>query len=127
MKTLIAGSNGVTSVLCGRGGWFRDWQRWASYVAVVWPLVYAILSAYCAVSDRGFPYTPETMSHGLGPLLGRFGLGVGWIVVTMAGIPAVAMGAALSAVTVGYYYRRRGPCSVCGRGISIEVGKPSSR
>jgi hypothetical protein len=25
-------------------------------------------------------------------------------------------GAALAMATLGYYYRRRGPCSVCGRG-----------
>jgi hypothetical protein len=25
-------------------------------------------------------------------------------------------GAALAVATLGYYYRRRGPCSVCGRG-----------
>ena len=36
-------------------------------------------------------------------------------------------GVALAVATVGYYYRRRGPCGVCGRGISSEVGEPSSR
>jgi hypothetical protein len=35
-------------------------------------------------------------------------------------------GLALAVATLGYYYRRRGPCSVCGRGASGEVGKPSS-
>ncbi len=35
-------------------------------------------------------------------------------------------GVALAVATLGYYYRRRGPCSVCGRGASGEVGKPSS-
>jgi hypothetical protein len=35
-------------------------------------------------------------------------------------------GVALAAATLGYYYRRRGPCSVCGRGTSGEVGEPSS-
>jgi hypothetical protein len=29
-------------------------------------------------------------------------------------------GAALAAATLGYYYRRRGPCSVCGRGERLE-------
>jgi hypothetical protein len=61
----------------------------------MWSLVYTALGVYWAVSGHGFPYTPETMSDGLGPLLGRFGPGVGWIVVTMAGIPAAAMGAAM--------------------------------
>jgi hypothetical protein len=32
-------------------------------------------------------------------------------------------GAALAVATLGYYYRRRGPCSVCGRGI-IPANKP---
>ena len=33
-------------------------------------------------------------------------------------------GAALAIATLGYYFRRRGPCSECGRGSSSEVGKP---
>jgi hypothetical protein len=32
-------------------------------------------------------------------------------------------GVALAVATLGYYYRRRGPCSVCGRGASGEIGK----
>jgi hypothetical protein len=28
-------------------------------------------------------------------------------------------GVALAVATLGYYYRRRGTCSVCGRGASI--------
>jgi hypothetical protein len=35
-------------------------------------------------------------------------------------------GIALAVATLGYYYRRRGPCSVCGRGASVEVRKTSS-
>jgi hypothetical protein len=35
-------------------------------------------------------------------------------------------GVGLAVATLGYYYRRRGPCSVCGRGASSEVGAPSS-
>jgi hypothetical protein len=30
-------------------------------------------------------------------------------------------GAALAVATLGYYYRRRGPCSVCGRGAPGQV------
>jgi hypothetical protein len=30
-------------------------------------------------------------------------------------------GVALAVATLGYYYRRRGPCTVCGRGASDEV------
>ncbi len=33
-------------------------------------------------------------------------------------------GLALAVATLGYYFRRRGPCSVCGRGASAEAGKP---
>jgi hypothetical protein len=62
---------------------------------VVWSLLYAALGVYWAVSGRGFPYTPETLSDDLGPLVGRFGPGVAWIVVIMAGIPAAAVGAAM--------------------------------
>jgi hypothetical protein len=85
----------MASVVPARGGGVRDWQRWAPYAAVAWSLSYAALGVYWAVSGRGFPYPPETMSDGLGPLLGRFGPGVAWIVVMMAGIPAAAVGAAM--------------------------------
>ena len=73
MKTLIAGSNGMTGVEFARGGGVRDWQHWAPYAAVAWSLIYAALGITWAVSGRGFPYTSETMSDGMGPLLGRFG------------------------------------------------------
>jgi hypothetical protein len=33
-------------------------------------------------------------------------------------------GAALAAATLGYYFRRRGPCSVCGRGAPGQAGEP---
>ena len=33
-------------------------------------------------------------------------------------------GAALAVATLGYYFRRRGPCSVCGRGASGKDGGP---
>src|SRR5512144_296480 len=92
MKTLIVGSNGIGSVVPARGGGVRDWQRWMPYAAVAWSLVYAALGVYWAVSGRGFPYTSETMSDVMEPLLGRFGPGVAWIIVMMAGIPAAALG-----------------------------------
>lgn len=76
-------------------GWVRDWWRWTPYAAIAWSLVYAALGVYWAVSGRGFPYTPETASDSLGPLLGRFGPGEVWIVVMMAGIPAVTVGVAM--------------------------------
>ena len=85
----------MASVVPARGGGVRDWQRWAPYAAVAWSLLYAALGVYWAVSGRGFPYTPETVSDGMGPLVGRFGPGVAWIVVMMAGIPAAAVGAAM--------------------------------
>ena len=95
MKTLIAKSNEMADVVPNRGGGVRDWQRWAPYAAVAWSLIYAALGLYWAVSGRGFPFSPETVSDGMGPLLGRFGPGVAWIVVMMAGIPAAALGVAM--------------------------------
>jgi hypothetical protein len=95
MKTLITGSNGMAGVQPARSGGVVDWQRWAPYAAVAWSLIYAALGVYWAVSGRGFPYTPEAASDGMGPLLGRFGPGVVWMVVIMAGIPAVALGTAM--------------------------------
>ncbi len=35
-----------------------------------------------------------------------------------------AWGVALAVATLGYYYRRRGPCSVCGRG---ELSHPNPK
>ena len=85
----------MTRSVPARGGGVRDWQRWAPYAAVAWSLVYAALGVYWAVSGRGFPYAPETVSDVMGPVVGRFGPGVAWIVVMMAGIPAAAVGAAM--------------------------------
>src|SRR5512141_2236850 len=96
MKTLIAGVNaGAESSVPARRSAIRDWQNWMPYAAVAWSLIYAALGFYWAVSGRGFPYTPETGSDGMGPLLGRLDPGVAWIVVILAGIPAAAMGTAM--------------------------------
>jgi len=78
-----------------RVGSIRDWQHWAPYTAVAWSLAYAVLGAYWAVSGRGFPYAPELVSGVTGPLAGRFGPGMAWIVVIGAGIPAAAVGMAM--------------------------------
>jgi len=85
----------MTSVGPVRGGGVRDWQHWVPYAAVAWSLMYAALGIYWVVSGHGFPYTPVTVSDGMEPLLGRFGPGVAWIVVMMAGIPAAALGVAM--------------------------------
>jgi hypothetical protein len=95
MKTLITESNGMANVMPARRGGVRDWQRWVPYAAVAWSLVYAALGVYWTVSGRGFPYTSEAVSDVMEPLLGRFGSGVAWIVVMMAGLPAAAMGVAM--------------------------------
>jgi len=87
--------SGMASVVPARREGVRGWHRWVPYAAVAWSLVYGALGLYWLVSGRGFPYTPKTVSDGLGPLLGRFGPGVAWIVVIMAGIPAAGMGAAM--------------------------------
>jgi hypothetical protein len=86
---------GTAGVVPARVGGIRNWQRWAPYAAVAWSLIYAALGVFWAVSKRGFPYTTESVSDGMGPLLGRFGPGAAWIVVMMAGIPAAAAGAAM--------------------------------
>ena len=86
---------GTVGLLPARGGWVRDWQSWAPYAAVAWSLIYAGLGIYWAVSGRGFPYISGTGSDNMAPLVGRFGPGVAWVVVMMAGIPAAAVGAAM--------------------------------
>lgn len=73
----------------------HGWQCWAPYAALAWSLGYGVLAVYWAVSGYGFPYTPEALSDDLGPMLGRFGPGVAWIVVALAGIPAAAVAAAM--------------------------------
>jgi hypothetical protein len=75
-----------------RVGWVRDWPRWAPYAAVAWSLVYAVLGLDWAVSGHGFPYAPGFMPSVAGPLAGKFGPAVAWIVVIAVGIPAVAVG-----------------------------------
>jgi hypothetical protein len=95
MNILTVGSEGITGFAPARSGGVRDWQRWAPYAAVVWSLIYAALGLFWAVSGHGFPYTPETAFDTLGPLVGRLGPGVAWIVVVAAGIPAVAIGVAM--------------------------------
>ncbi len=87
--------SGMVSVVTARGGGVRDWQRWAPYAAVAWSLVYAALGAYWAASGRGFPYAPEPVSGITGPVAGRFGPSVAWIVVITAGLPAAAVGTAM--------------------------------
>jgi hypothetical protein len=74
------------------GGRIRGWQRWAPYAAVAWSLLYAALGLTWAVSGGGFPFNPETISGGMGPLLGRLGPEGAWVVVSLAGLPAVALG-----------------------------------
>jgi hypothetical protein len=95
MKIKSTDSNGMAKEAPPRGGGMRDWQRWAPYAAVAWSLIYAAMGIYWAVSGSGFPITPETMSSGMGPVVGRFGPGVAWFVVMMAGIPAAMMGVAM--------------------------------
>jgi hypothetical protein len=51
------------------------------------------LGLYWAVSGRGFPYAVGIMPGAAGPLAGRFGLVVAWIIVIAEGLPAVAIGA----------------------------------
>ncbi len=86
---------GMASVVPAHGEGASGWPRSAPYAAVGWSLAYAALGVYWMVSGRGFPYTSDTASDITAPVIGRFGPGVAWIVVMMAGIPAAAMGAAM--------------------------------
>jgi hypothetical protein len=94
---MMRNSEAIGTVLAvpARRGSVRDWQRWAPYAAVAWSLIYASLGIYWALSRGGFPYAPEVMYDGLGPMIGRFGPGVAWIVVMTAGIPAAVLGTAM--------------------------------
>jgi hypothetical protein len=49
---------------------------------------------------------------------GAKGMGLIWELICQAGSTLLfpVWGAALAVATLGYYYRRRGPCGVCGRG-----------
>ena len=76
-------------------GQVRSWQYWAPYAAVAWSLIYAALGVYWAAGGSGFPYSAEALSNPLGPVVGRFGPGVAWAVVLLAGIPAAAVGTAM--------------------------------
>jgi hypothetical protein len=62
---------------------------------VAWSLAYAVLGVYWAVSGRGFPYTPGPLPNVTGPVVGRFGVNVAWIIVVALGIPAVVVGMAM--------------------------------
>jgi hypothetical protein len=95
METRIAGSNKMAGAVSTRGGGVRGWQHWAPYAAVAWSLAYAVLGVYWAAGGSGFPATSGTASDAMGPLVGRFGAGVAWTIVMLAGIPAAAMGAAM--------------------------------
>ncbi len=77
-----------------RGARVGGWQHWAPYAALAWSLLYGALGIYWAAGGSGFPYV-ESMPGGMGPLLAGFGSGVAWVVVFLAGIPAVALGAAM--------------------------------
>jgi len=87
--------SGMASLVPANGGGALAWHRWVPYAAVAWSLGYAALGIYWIVGGRGFPYTAKTASDVMAPLLARFGPGVAWIVVIMAGIPAAGMGAAM--------------------------------
>ena len=92
---LLRKGSEMTGAVPAGGEGVRNWQHWAPYAAVAWSLVYAALGVYWAVSGGGFPYAPETVSDGMESVVGRFGPGVAWVVVVMAGIPAAAVGTAM--------------------------------
>ncbi len=60
------------------------------------------------------------------PFGGPEGSGIIWEIVIQVGPTLMfpVWGIALAIATLGYYYRRRGSCGVCGRGASGEIEKP---
>jgi len=85
----------MANVTPARVAGIGDWRRWAPYAAVAWSLAYAALGIYWMAGGSGFPFTPESVSDPMAPLVGRFGPGAAWGVVILAGIPAVAAGTAM--------------------------------
>lgn len=85
----------MTRSVSPRAGGFRDWQRWTPYAAVAWSILYAVMGFYWALSGRGFPYAPGLADNVTGPVVGRYGQVVAWIVVITLGIPAAALGTAM--------------------------------
>ncbi len=73
----------------------RGWQQWTPYAAVVWSLMYGALGIYWAVGGGGFPYTPSATADPMGPIIGRFGPVVDWVVVILAGLPAAIIAVAM--------------------------------
>ena len=92
MKLVTFGSKRIARVVSAHDGRVRGWQRWTPYATVAWSIFYGVLGIYWAAGGGGFPYTPETISSGMGPLLGRFGPAVAWTGVILVGIPAAALG-----------------------------------
>lgn len=75
-----------------RRGRVRGWPYWTPYAALAWSMVYAVLGLFWALSGRGFPYSPGLMDSMAGPVAGRFGPNVAWVIVVVLGIPAAALG-----------------------------------
>jgi hypothetical protein len=73
-------------------GGVRHWPRWAPYAAVTWSLFYGLLGLSWAVSGSGFIINPGPDTGIMGPLAGRFGPVVAWVIVILAGFPAAIMG-----------------------------------
>ncbi len=71
------------------------WQRWTPYAAVLWSLFNAALGIYWALNFHSFPFTPQSASDPMAPMIGRFGITAAWIVVISAGIPALIAGLAM--------------------------------
>jgi hypothetical protein len=75
---------------------------------VVWSLLDGMVARLAARGDAGVEIIQEI----------TFGVG-GVLLFPVCGV-------ALAVAALGYYYRRRSPCSVCGRGASTEVRMASS-
>jgi hypothetical protein len=66
---------------------------------------------------------PSRSSEGRYVARAERGFGIIWGIVSAVGAVLLfpVWGIALAVAALGYYYRRRNPCSVCGRGASTGV------
>ena len=80
----------------------------ASLISVL--LIVGGIGIWCGLGQM-VAYSAAAGAEGIG-LIGEIAFQVGPTLL----FPV--WGIALAVATLGYYYRRRGPCSVCGRGAS---------
>jgi hypothetical protein len=108
---------------CGRddarAGWTTPesaarWGRWATYTAVIIPVLCASLVAVL-VTTAGLMFVLLTLTGRLGAILGEGVLSAENWAALAPELLWPLWGAALGAATLAYYYRRRSRCGHCGQ------------